>query len=558
MKIPFLAKICLIWGIFWGTLSTGLFFLGLAHLWYSPVMIIVFVLSLVGLAIYLIKIDFFKQTKTFFTSLKNNLFKDKIVFLLVCLISLTILFYLIGTIAPEKEFDALWYHLTLPKLFLMDHQVHYVPGGLFYYSVMPQLAEMLYGLSLAFISNGILAKLLHFSFGIMWLIFSYEILRLFFRKRLSLILTLIISSLAVVCFLSTSAYIDLIVAFYVSGLIWNYLNFIQTKDIRYLYLAAVFAGFSLAAKIYGLIIFGVLWLVLLFQRNWKALTIFSAIALALVFPYYLHAFFTTGNPIYPVLSVPDQSFKVWISGANNFRDWLFFIWPQKILGLTWRVLVYEFAPIFGLILLVPFYLKKQSLLIKQVLMIFLIFLLFWSLHPVWEPRYLMVILPLFAVLTGSVLQEIKFLGGKIIIGILILAGLIFSFQANWKHLAPAYLLLSGKINHGQYLNKYIGSDWYNFIDEQNIIKTNANNKLLTINYHNLFYAPTNIIDWSYYHKKPDLNLISSFREDKIAYIAIAKYPLNETLQLSDHEMQNLELIYQKGEASFYKVKPESS
>ena len=38
---------------------------------------------------------------------------------------------------PEIGFDALWYHLTLPKLWLLKHQWHF-NGGLLYYSVMPR------------------------------------------------------------------------------------------------------------------------------------------------------------------------------------------------------------------------------------------------------------------------------------------------------------------------------------------------------------------------------------------------------------------------------------
>jgi len=556
MKIPYLAKICLIWGIFWGTLGTVLFFLGLINLWYGPILIIAFAIGLIILGFYLWKTEFISQTQAYLRSAKNNLLKDKVALALFCLIVLTSLFYLIGAIAPEKEFDALWYHLTLPKIFLADHSVHFIAGGLLYYSVMPQLAEMFYGLMLAVVSNGILAKLLHFSFGLMWLGFSYQIFRLFFRQRLALLLTLVISSLSTVCFLATSAYIDLVVAFYVAGLIWSYINFIQTKDVKYLYLAGIFAGFNLASKFYGLIIFGCVWLILLFQKNWKILLIYSGIALALAVPYFLHAYFTTGNPIYPVLSLPDQSYKIWISGANNYLDWIMFIWPQKIIGLIWRILIYDFTPVFGLIFLLPFYFKKQSVAIKNLFIVFLIFIFLWSLHPVWELRYLMVILPLFGLLTGIVIQKINFLSGKIMVGLIVITGLLVSFQANWQQLQPAFSLASGKLTSEQYLSKYVGSHWYNFYEGKDLIKLAQADKLLTINYHNLFYAPAETIDWSYLSKDvTESNFFPEIKKRQIKYIAVAEFPLDKLIKLSQAEIDtNLNLIWQKDKQWLFEVK----
>jgi len=49
---------------------------------------------------------------------------------------------IIGVFGPELAFDALWYHLTLPKLYLVHHSIFFIPGGLLYYSGMPKIAEM--------------------------------------------------------------------------------------------------------------------------------------------------------------------------------------------------------------------------------------------------------------------------------------------------------------------------------------------------------------------------------------------------------------------------------
>ena len=76
---------------------------------------------------------------------------------------------LIGVLGPELGFDALWYHLTIPKIYLENHSVFYIPGGLLYYSAMPKLIEMVYVAGLAF-GDEVFPKLIHFFFGILSLI----------------------------------------------------------------------------------------------------------------------------------------------------------------------------------------------------------------------------------------------------------------------------------------------------------------------------------------------------------------------------------------------------
>ncbi|KKT96647.1 MAG: hypothetical protein UW99_C0053G0005 [Candidatus Collierbacteria bacterium GW2011_GWC2_45_15] len=71
---------------------------------------------------------------------------DKQKFILVissAIFAALVLLNLLTVFTPEIGFDALWYHLTLPKLWLYKHQ-WFFPGGLMYYSVMPRLSETLF------------------------------------------------------------------------------------------------------------------------------------------------------------------------------------------------------------------------------------------------------------------------------------------------------------------------------------------------------------------------------------------------------------------------------
>ncbi len=113
----------------------------------------------------------------------------------------------IKALTPEISFDALWYHLTLPKLYLVSQRVEFIPGGLLYYSAMPKLTEMIYIAALA-LGNEILAKIIHFSFGVLGCLALYKISRKYFNHFYSLLAILIFYSNLVVAWQSTVAYVD--------------------------------------------------------------------------------------------------------------------------------------------------------------------------------------------------------------------------------------------------------------------------------------------------------------------------------------------------------------
>src|SRR6266498_1093258 len=95
-----------------GLFSYSVFVLGLLHLLNRPFL---FVLCLIFAVIFLTL--FSKKIR-----LKSEYyFKDRINILLAFLLSVQIVINFIGVLGPEISFDALWYHLTLPKLYFLMH-----------------------------------------------------------------------------------------------------------------------------------------------------------------------------------------------------------------------------------------------------------------------------------------------------------------------------------------------------------------------------------------------------------------------------------------------------
>ena len=125
-------------------------------------------------------------------------------------------------LVPEYSFDALWYHLSLPKIFLEEGSIFPVTQGIFYYSLMPKLGEMLFTPAVAF-NMEVIAKLTQWVFGILTSIVIYKISRRYFDSVKSFFAVLIFYSSLVVAWESTVAYVDLIRVFFEVMALWGFL-----------------------------------------------------------------------------------------------------------------------------------------------------------------------------------------------------------------------------------------------------------------------------------------------------------------------------------------------
>ena len=120
---------------------------------------------------------------------------------------------LVGALGPELGFDALWYHLTLPKLWLLKHQ-WYFPGGLLYYSVMPRLAETFF-IPLVHFTGTVGPKLVQYLAGLGTGVIIWKILtNLKQPKILKAAAVSLFYCIWLVSWQSGSAYVDLIRTFF--------------------------------------------------------------------------------------------------------------------------------------------------------------------------------------------------------------------------------------------------------------------------------------------------------------------------------------------------------
>src|SRR5579862_5231038 len=122
-------------GLFIGSYLYCLLILGFAGLLYkNSIILTTIIFSAIAVKVWTDKIKHFQLIKI--KHIWKLIQANKTTTLLIILITLQILVNILGAISPETSFDALWYHLTLAKIYAANHKIIHVPGGLLYYSDM--------------------------------------------------------------------------------------------------------------------------------------------------------------------------------------------------------------------------------------------------------------------------------------------------------------------------------------------------------------------------------------------------------------------------------------
>ncbi len=218
-----------------------------------------------------------------------------------------------GVLAPETSNDSLCYHLHLPKIFLKEHRIGYLPYE--FNSLFPLSMEMLDTLALGigvpgghpFWGGMVLAKFFHLATG---LIAAGAIIALIRRHAktgwawygafLWLTTPLIVNQMG-------TTYIDVALGAYCLLSFSAFLRWLDSPQPGWMILAGIFAGFALGVKYLALIaVFGIfLFLMgLLFagrdrKETTRGIFYFIAAVFAAGGYWYIRSYIQLGNPVYP-------------------------------------------------------------------------------------------------------------------------------------------------------------------------------------------------------------------------------------------------------------------
>jgi len=481
-----------------GLYANFIFLIGLAG-FLKPETLVGFTLTYFFLVIiFWSKFDEKINLREISSELINHFIKNRLWVILICL---AVLIMVIGSLAPETAFDATWYHLTLAKLYLGFGDIRYIPGGLFYYSVMPKLVELLYIPALS-INGFILAHFIHMSFALLTGLVIYNLTKKFSTPYIALIVILIYFSNIVVLWEATTAYIDLARSFFEVMALWGIINYIEKREKKWLIESAFLFGLAIETKLLALTSLPIFLIVIFFFsfNKWKGkLTdglIFIILSLIPSFAWFVLALVSTGSPIYPFFSNYD---------LNLGRDLLAF---SGIISDMITIFIASNDPVSPLYLIfAPLLLVIWRKLKREEMMMVLlsgISLVIWTLSPkTGGGRFLLPYLPLFSVTVGIILFKIKskkMLFKVSLITILVFFGIAVMYRgiAQLKSL-PVILGLESKRS---YLGKNLNFNYGDFYDIDGKFEEliGPNKKVLLYGFHNLYYMNVPFIDSSYVQK----------------------------------------------------------
>lgn len=443
---------------------------------------------------------------------KKLLFKTKSISLDLPLSLIIILIFvnLIGALGPELGFDALWYHLTIPKIFLVAHKVFHIPGGLFYYSDMPKLVEMLYVSALSF-GGEVMAKLIHFAFGLLSTIAVYKISRKVLNEKLSVLSSLVFYSSLVVGWMSITAYVDLGRTFFEAMALWGFLNYFETKKKSWLIESSFMLGLAVSVKLLSLGSIIVFVLLLILEREkFKNILTFVSIPFLVALPWLIFSFFSTGNPVYPFFTgIYKTGFDLNLINPIKFISDLCVLFLKSADPLN---------PVYVIFIPLLFFIKKGFDKTTKIIFVYsIVSILIWYITPrTGGGRFILPYLPAFSILSIKVYEYLSKnklfakLGYALIIVISIIS-VVYRGLANSKYIP----VLLGKESKEEFLSTNLNFNYGDFYDIDGFLgKTiKMDDKVLLYGFHNLYYINFPFIDSSYVKTGDKFNFIATQNTD---------------------------------------------
>ncbi len=418
---------------------------------------------------------------------------------------------LIGALGPELSFDALWYHLTFPKIYLQNHGIFYVPGGLLYYSGIPKLTELIYTSLLAFGSE-ILPKLAHFAFALLICLVLLKISRKFLNKTFSLLVVLLFYSNLVVAWESTTAYVDLARGFFEVMALWGFLNFEETKKNKDLILSSVMLGLAIASKLMSLLTIPIFVGLIFLQKGEirkkiKKSAFFSLISIFIALPWFVFSLIHTGNPIYPLITNYETGQNIGLLNPLNFIKSIFLVFTHSPDPLSpFYIIVLPFVILFAR--------RIYNSRFRAVFVYSVLALIAWYFTPHPQTgggRYIIPFLPAFSLLSIYALSLIEYKKLKMYLIVLLVflssVSVLYRGVANFRYV-PVVLGVQKKAD---FLSKHLNFSFGDFYDTDNYFKTHLmkSDRVLLYGFHNLYYVNFNFIDSSWVKKGDEFNYIAT-------------------------------------------------
>jgi hypothetical protein len=404
-------------GIGYGAMAYLIFILGVLQILYPGCAYLVLILGLLALCFK--SRDAGASMGRLFTSITHNtaLPVSAATTLWLGFILLFIVLNLSTALTPPISKDALIYHLVGPKRFMQDHGIGFISGN--FYTNFPFTTEMLFTMGML-LKGPILAKLIHFSFGLLTVVAIFHWTAAKSSVSTGLLSAAVYYTLPLVAKLSGWAYVDLSLAFFVLVMTTACLDWKESQDRGLVALAGIFGGLAMGIKYSGMVMVLIIVLgAVLFLRqkdnprdSQMGTTAIKVLLIAIVVasPWYLKNWILTGNPVYPFLYSLFGGREWSQEMARIYALFLSFVGSEpgilNYLRLPWDVCFVGgggrpdfdgyIGPIFLLVLILSMAMRPKLVEIRLMLFFSAIYFVLWGLL-IQQLRFLVPIFPMLCI-----------------------------------------------------------------------------------------------------------------------------------------------------------------
>lgn len=392
---------------------------------------------------------------------------------------------LTDALSPPLWWDEVAYHLAVPKIYIQNHAITYIP--FIPYSNWPMEAEMLFALGLLLRSET-LAHLIEWSAFLLICWSLYLSGKRFFSPQIGLLAAVLFSSTPMAISLAGTGLIEPTLTLYVFLATISFLEWTETQQREAWILSAIFGGLAASTKLNGALIplvlgiltaaFTLKWTKSL-KRAWAHFSLFGLISFAVVAPWYLKNWIHTGNPFWPFL-LEILGGRDWDSLGNEYLlgfirkpnlpptilNWLAGLWyltfdyqkfgsPQVRLGA-------HYLPI--LPLAIPAILLEQAparRILRKIAFLGLIYYTLWFLQT-HQSRFLMPTTPVLALLAAYGVTWLAGVGKEKCLGIIQCGLILLLLSTHWFFnssarglIADRWQYLSGRIDREEFLTSRV-------------------------------------------------------------------------------------------------------
>lgn len=247
-------------------------------------------------------------------------------------------------LAPPLKFDALVYHLALPRAYLTAGKIIYVPQIMFW--GMPQMGEMLYTWAMASAGTQA-ATILGWGSGVLALTGLVG----FMAENVNTLAAWVSASSLIVGFSLAAAlawgYVDWLTILFGTAFLISLDHWRQEKQLLFLMLAGIFSGMAFGTKYSaGILFISGIAVVLWYSKDQFSLkstltklSVFLFWAGLLSLPWLIKNLIATGNPVYPLFfpsgSMDALRIDLYQTGVpwGNWLDTLFLPFRATFMGV---------------------------------------------------------------------------------------------------------------------------------------------------------------------------------------------------------------------------------